>query len=136
MRFLTGLAAVSLLIIPTPVVSTQAQERARTVEIFGGYSYLNFELLNEPSADRQNGHGVGVALGVNLYDRLALVGDFSFNAKDVSLPGFFGEKAEARNLYFLFGPRLSARSARTTAFGHALIGVAKFRSNIIPRADS
>ena len=124
MKFLPSLVAVFLL-----VVSTQAQEREPVVEIFGGYSYLNFDLANGAftGAGRQNGHGVGLSAAANLNQRFGVVADFSFNARDVALPVFGGVEGEARNIYYLFGPRLSARSERATVFGHALVGAVSLR---------
>jgi hypothetical protein len=116
------------------VVSASAQERTPAVEIFGGYSYLNFDLAVDPFfvLDRQHGQGIGLSLAGNFTKHFGVVGDFSFNARDVKLTflGGFTDRAEARRLYYLIGPQFSARGERLTGFGHMLIGAVRSRDEI------
>ena len=123
-----------LLVVCLLAVSAHAQDRTPAVEIFGGYSYLNFDLAVDPLfvLDRQNGHGVGFSVAGNFTRHFGVVGDFSFNARDVKLtfPGGFTDRAEARRLYYLIGPQFSARGPRLTGFGHLLVGAVRSRDEI------
>ena len=128
-KFFLGSVVVCLL-----VVAAAAQEQTPRVEIFGGYSYLNFDLAVDPFfvLDRQHGHGIGLSVAGNFTKHVGVVGDFSFNARDVKLTfaNGFTDRAEARRLYYLIGPQFSARSERLTGFGHVLIGAVRSRDEI------
>lgn len=123
------LSFVCLMIFLIPV---QAQSNTPVVEVFGGYSYLNFDfaLRSISRADRQHGHGVGINVAGNITDTFGIVGDFSFHAKDVAIPDFGDVRAEVRTIYALFGPRFSKRGERATAFAQALVGVGTSRDEI------
>lgn len=119
--FLT-LAVVALSAIPA-----RAQDEYPILEIFGGYSYLSADTAIEDEdgdidiSDREGFHGAGFSFSVNLSRRFGFVGDFSYNARSISIPGIDGDVG-LNALFFLFGPRVTARSDRVTGFGHALIG--------------
>ncbi len=122
---------VSLVTILLVSIAAQAQDRPPTVEVFGGYSHLNFDLaLGLTRTGRQNANGVGLNVAGNVNGWFGVVGDFSYNVKDVRDPDFPGLKFAARNLYFLAGPRLSRRGERTTWFAQALVGAVRMRADI------
>src|SRR3990172_5141482 len=75
-------------------------------EVFGGYSYLNFD------GDERTGieKGFGADVSGNLTDTFGLVGSFS---------GHFEESDHL--YYYLFGGRFNRRGETVTAFGQALI---------------
>ena len=113
-------------------IAAQAQDRPPAVEVYGGYSHLNFDLALDPVTrpGRQSANGVGLSVAGNFNSRFGIVGDFSYNVKDVTIPEFGGLKAAARNLYFLAGPRISMRRERTTVFAEALVGAVRMRADI------
>jgi len=123
---------VSIVTILLVSIAAQAQRVPPAVEVFGGYSYLNFDLALDPVArpGRQNANGVGLNVAGNFNHWFGVVGDFSYNTRDVADPRFDGLKFAARNLYFLAGPRLSLRRERTTAFAQVLIGAVRMRADI------
>ena len=101
-------------------VSANAQDSYPVAEIFGGYSHLNIEGEDLLGVDRQGLHGVGFSFAGNLSKKFGIVGDFSFNKKKNIEVGPFD--VDIKSFYFLFGPRVSFRSEGVTAFGHALVG--------------
>jgi hypothetical protein len=123
---------VSVVTVVLVSIAAQAQDKPPVVEIYGGYLYLNFDLALDPVTrpGRQNANGVGLNVAGNFNNWFGVVGDFSYNTKDVAIPEFGGLKAAARNLYFLAGPRLSMRRERTTLFAQALAGVGHTRVDI------
>ncbi len=121
---------VSIVTILLVSIAAQAQERPPVVEVFGGYSYLNFDLALGVRTGRQNASGIGLNIASNINDWFGVVGDFSYNAKDVRDPDFPALKFPARNLYFLAGPRFSRRGERTTLFAQALVGAVRMRADI------
>jgi opacity protein-like surface antigen len=113
------------------VSSVSAQDKHPSAEIFGGYSYLNFQVklgFDPTPVDRQSAQGVGINAAINLSNRLGIIGDGSYNAKGVSVPSIFGSnKINVQHTYFLFGPRLSFRGGRATGFLQTLVGGAHIR---------
>lgn len=123
---------VSIVTVLLVSIAAQAQDKPPVVEIYGGYSYLNFDLALDPATrpGRQNANGVGLNVAGNFNNWFGVVGDFSYNTKDVADPEFPGLKFAARNLYFLAGPRWSMRRERTTVFAQALVGAVRMRADI------
>lgn len=123
---------VCILILLVFVPSVLAQDKHPSAEIFGGYSYLNFQVklgFDPTPVDRQSAHGVGINAAVNLSNHLGIVGDFSYNAKGVRVPSIFGSNTgNVQHTYFLFGPRFSVRRDRATGFLQTLVGGAHIRS--------
>jgi len=121
-KVLFSLAALLLISIPA-----SAQDTYPSVEIFGGYSYFSQDLnINFDDDDdifdfdeREAFHGVGFSLAGNFNRHFGLVGDFSYNKREIELPG---DDLDVSNFVFLFGPRFSARGRSLTGFGHVLIG--------------
>jgi hypothetical protein len=95
-------------------ITAQAQDYP-TTEIFGGYSYLN----TNPTGDRDSFHGWGASFAGNLSERWGFVADFSGAYKTFESP--LGD-INANVYHFLFGPQVTARSKRASAFAHFLLG--------------
>lgn len=95
------------------------------VEVFGGYSYQNFDV----SALSPLGlPGVGDRLGLNGWDASA---DVNFNrwiGVEADLGGHYKGDCEGvsgltcKNLSFMGGPRFTYRIGKITAFAHGLFG--------------
>ncbi len=96
--------------------------------MFGGFSYLNADFPH-----REGLYGWGVSFSGNLTKNFGLVAESSGNYGHIRIPPIeFGPiivlpgfNAETSLHTFLFGPRLSARTEKWTAFGHVLIGGAR-----------
>jgi len=111
MHKLAGLCVLLLLVLPV------AAQEAPKAELFGGYSYANFDAGN--GADRLNLNGWNASVAGNFNRWFGVVGDFS---------GQYGSQAGVkRNSHsFLFGPRFSARQNEwVTPFVHALFGTTR-----------
>jgi hypothetical protein len=121
-KVLLTIAALLLITIPA-----SAQDSYPSVEIFGGYSYFSQDLNIDFDDDdgildfdeREGFHGVGFSVAGNLNRWFGIVGDFSYNKREIEFPG---EDVDISNFVFLFGPRFSARGSGVTGFGHILIG--------------
>ena len=128
-KFILPLAVLFLAAIPA-----KAQDEYPTVEIFGGYSYLNVDVgVNFDDEDiniddRENFHGFGVSIAGNVSKNFGIVGDFSYNRK--SIDDIVGFDANANLTLFLFGPRFTARGDKVDGFVHALIGGARQRISV------
>jgi hypothetical protein len=98
--------------------SAQAQDTASTprVEIFGGYSYMNANIV--VSGTRFNLNGASGSLAYNVNNWLGVVGDF----------GVYGQGSVAANgrsltvSSYQFGPRISWRGHALVPFGQVLLG--------------
>lgn len=93
------------------------------VDIFGGYSYLNFRLptSSNTSAQRLAFNGWEFAASVKLFHHLGVEADISgHNLSDCG--GTQG--LNCKNLSYMFGPRYSLgnSSRRLTGFVHGLVG--------------
>jgi Outer membrane protein beta-barrel domain/PDZ domain len=97
-----------------------AQEAPR-VEIFGGYSYLNFDFSTPSNGvlDRENFNGWEASATFNVNRWFGLEGDFSGHYKGdcLSVPGL-----TCKDYSFMGGPRFAYRRGRTTVFAHGLFG--------------
>ena len=134
-KFILPLAVLFLAAIPA-----KAQDEYPTVEIFGGYSYLNvdvgadFEGDDFDINDRESFHGFGVSVAGNVSKSFGIVGDFSYNRKGIDdIAGF---DANANITLFLFGPRFTARGDNVDGFVHALIGGARQRISVDVPGDN
>ncbi|MGH9795976.1 MAG: outer membrane protein [Candidatus Acidiferrales bacterium] len=109
-----------------------AQDELPRWEVFGGYSYNNFDEFG--AAVNLNGWNASLSWNPNRW--LSFVGDFSghYGAEGFSLilppnPPL-QLRTERRQHTFLFGPRFSYRGdKRFTPFAHLLFGVARFSSD-------
>ena len=94
------------------------------VDVFGGYSYLNFNLPSNPSSGTAS-----ETLGMNGWDVSAAVGRFHRFSGEADFSGHSLNDCESTtfncsNLSYMFGPRYNFRdrSSRITAFVHGLVG--------------
>ena len=97
-------------------------------EVFGGFSYLNFDLAGAKNAlgisastvpNRLSLNGWDAAAAVNFNRWVGIEGDFSGHYKG----NCAGESGlTCKNLSFLGGPRFTFRKGKITAFGHGLFG--------------
>ena len=134
MRIVKG---VSLAVILSAVVSighvAYGQSSTPVAEVFGGYSFTSLDGSNLVS--RQETHGFGVSGSVNLNRYLGLTGEFSHGWGSLkNLPVTLPVDVDFTTQTFMFGPTVSARGERVTAFGHALFGGMRSdaRVNVIP----
>jgi opacity protein-like surface antigen len=123
MRKLAILAAFALV----ASLSVNAQQSHPRLEVFGGYSYFNTDpngdLISASNlADRYGRHGFALSAAGNISRIFGLVADLSYNAKAVKLLEMDPAKTHASTFTFLFGPRASLRTSKTTLFAHTLIG--------------
>ena len=93
-----------------------AQEEVPKAEVFGGYSWAGSDF-----------HGWGVSVTGNVNRWFGLTADFSGHYSNGE-PGVVRERQRAHS--FLFGPRLSLRRKRATAFAYALFGGVHFRDEV------
>ncbi|HET8675929.1 MAG TPA: outer membrane beta-barrel protein [Blastocatellia bacterium] len=128
-KFILPLAVLFLAAIPA-----HAQDEYPSVEIFGGYSYLSVDVGADFDDDdfdfdeREGFHGFGVSIAGNISSSFGIVGDFSYNRKDIS--DLTGLDSNANVSLFLFGPRFTARGDTVDGFVHALVGVARQRVEV------
>jgi hypothetical protein len=90
-------------------------------ELFGGYSYLNFDAKGPSGGllDRQSLHGWGASAAFSLNRWVGIEGDFSGHY----IGDCFGVSGlTCKHLSFMGGPRFTFRRDRITAFAHGLFG--------------
>src|SRR5205823_183773 len=114
-------------LLPAIAISAFSQDFPKA-EIFGGYSYANYQVLSQ----RSGLDGWNASATVNIYKWFGLTADFG---------GLYGGSAtESNTLHFagpavtqtvhetldshtfMFGPQVSFRRSRLTPFTHFLIG--------------
>jgi len=130
-KLILPLAVIFLAAIPA-----YAQDEYPSVEIFGGYSYLSVDVGADFDDDddifdideRESFHGIGVSIAGNISSSFGIVGDFSYNRKDIT--DVVGFDSNANVTLFLFGPRFTARGDSVDGFVHALIGGARQRVTV------
>lgn len=123
----------ALLVLTFVNLPLAAQETPK-VEIFGGYSYNNFD---EFGTINLNGWNAAVSWNANRW--LSFVGDFSghYGTEQLTItiapdPPIQLRIRRAQHT-FLLGPRFSFRlDKRFTPFVHTLFGVARFRRESTP----
>ena len=118
--------ANALAVVSAPKANSSDQnENAPAVELFGGYSYIRFNdkrLLDKENFDLHGGTG-SIAGNVNRW--FGLVADFA-GYKVTGLPS--GTSGSAST--FLFGPKFSHRGERWTPFAQFLFGFAHVKSDV------
>jgi outer membrane protein OmpA-like peptidoglycan-associated protein len=116
----------ALAVVSAPKANSSDQnENAPAVELFGGYSYIRFNdkrLLDKENFDLHGGTG-SIAGNVNRW--FGLVADFA-GYKVTGLPS--GTSGSAST--FLFGPKFSHRGERWTPFAQFLFGFAHVKSDV------
>jgi hypothetical protein len=92
------------------------------VDVFGGYSYLGFELPANPSAGTTS-----TRLALNGWDASATVFRFHHFSAEADFSGHSlndcnGTTFSCSNFTYMFGPRYNLGSGKLTGFVHALVG--------------
>lgn len=118
----------SLLILAA--VPSRAQEFPR-VEVFGGYSYTNNEVLLQN--ERSDLHGFNINAAYNFNEHFGVVFDFAGHFGDENIPNPSANGPSfldigVDNYTYMGGPRYTYRKfERFTPFAHALFGVQNTR---------
>ena len=107
------------------MISAAAQDFPKA-EIFGGYSYGNFQVLSS----RSSLNGWNASATVNIYRWFGLTTDFGglYGGKGsevIVLPPPIGTETESlkeHSYTFLFGPQFAYRTGKLSGFGHLLFG--------------
>ena len=121
---ITGLLLGFVFLVGLPLQAQKAQvEGSPKAEIFGGFSYLNFDFptVEGISLGRQNFVGWQSSVSANITKSFALATEFSGqygNIVTIPIQGYG----------FLFGPRFTNRREKLTVFSHLLVGVAHTRA--------
>jgi len=119
MRKLFFIAALALAL---PIIA-QAQDSPRT-EIFGGYSYLRLDDVN----DDRDLNGWNASVNQNILKWLGFKADFSGHYGNSTV--ILGTGADLNTYLFLMGPQFSLRKFdRFQPFGHVLLGVARVNAD-------
>jgi len=96
-------------------------QEAPRVEIFGGYSYLNFDFSTPTKGlvDRESFNGWEASATFNVNRWLGLEGDFSGHYKGdcLNVSGL-----TCKDYSFMGGPRFAYRRGKATVFAHGLFG--------------
>lgn len=117
-------------------LSAQAQTEYPRVELFGGHSYAAVDKRALAFSDaRQSASGWETSVSVNFNKHFGITADFAGqygNVRRLSplvMPPTPPPPVELffSTHQFLFGPRLTRRTSRVTAFGHALFGANRTR---------
>jgi opacity protein-like surface antigen len=124
-KLMLVVAAVVLL----PLAAT-AQDDVPAVDIFGGYSYLRFNVSEDDEqalgTGAENTHGFNASVAFNLNRNLAVVADVAGHFKDFEFQDPFDPAGtitvDTSQYTVMFGPRFSARTERINPFAHALFG--------------
>ncbi|HVF44689.1 MAG TPA: outer membrane beta-barrel protein [Pyrinomonadaceae bacterium] len=116
MRRVICAACLTALLLAGAGPPASAQEGVPRVEVFGGYSWAGGDF-----------HGWGASVNANVNRWLGLTADFSGHYSGGE-PGPVRERQRAQS--YLFGPRVSLRRKRTTAFAYALFGGVNFRDEV------
>ena len=93
-----------------------------TVQVFGGYSYLNFDVTKLTAGllnDRLSAHGWDTSVSFDVNHWFGLEADLSGHYKG-NCEGVSG--LTCKDLSFMGGPRFAYRKDRYTAFAHGLFG--------------
>jgi len=98
-----------------------AQEGASKIELYGGYSYVRFNVnarvSGQPPSQAFNGNGGSGELAYNVNNWLGVLG---------SAGGYWAtsssSSAAGAAIPYLFGPRVNLRRGRITPFAHVLVG--------------
>lgn len=132
-----SLLSVLTLCFTAAVYSQNEREKG---EIFGGYSYLNADLLDSTDADdlgverRGSGHGVNVSFTGNFHKWLGAKFDYSFHSGEVnSIDSSSSIGVDHRVHQVLVGIQVKNNlkdGPKVKPWGHVLVGVANQRVEI------
>jgi hypothetical protein len=110
------LAAVIVLGAAAPRAHAQDNATAPKIEIFGGYSYMNANIVVSGTRFNLNGASGSVAYNVNNW--IGIVGDFG--VYDTGNAGNEGRSLTITT--YQFGPRISMRGHALVPFAQVLLG--------------
>ena len=117
----------NLLVVDPPQKpsASSSEEVTPAVELFGGYSYVRFNVKGLASHDNFDLHGGTASISGNVNRWLGLVADFG-GYKVADTPS-----GTSGNAYtFLFGPKFSHRGDRWTPFMQFLFGAAHAKADV------
>ncbi|HYM76895.1 MAG TPA: outer membrane beta-barrel protein [Candidatus Dormibacteraeota bacterium] len=105
--------ALACLLGPTAALG----QSGRNIELFGGYSYLNFDLKRTSATSlRLSANGGEASISAELFKHLSVEGDFS---------GHYSSFSSGTSMFFFMaGPKVmfSPADQKATGFVHALVG--------------
>lgn len=109
--------AFLVVVVLIVVVPLRAQDETPQIELYGGYSYVHFNVkanvVGFPPSVTANANGGGGQLEYNANRWLGIVGDLS---------GYYVSNPQAGVFTYMFGPRLNLRRQKVTPFAHVLFG--------------
>jgi len=125
---------VLLSVLVFGIAASAAAQEFPKAEIFGGYSYGNFQVLSK----RSGLNGWNASATVNIYRWFGLTTDFGglYGGKGsevIALPPPIGTETESLKEHFhtfLFGPQFSYRSGKLSGFGHLLFGESRVNESL------
>src|SRR5690349_19135072 len=100
--------------------SSDTSSTTPAAELFGGYSYIRFNVKRLTDRENFNLHGGTASIAGNVNRWFGLVADFG-GYKVIKLP----PGTSANGFTFLFGPKFSHRGDRWTPFAQFLFGAAQ-----------
>lgn len=129
LRAVRTLFALCMFVAPRAYAQSGTPPPPR-VSVFGGVSFLPGGGDDFPRLTTSTGFQAGAALQITHW--FAVFGDVGGHYSTVTElgPSFSGVTAETSVYEYLFGPRFTFRSRRSTIFTHALVGVSTGHTNI------
>jgi Outer membrane protein beta-barrel domain/PDZ domain len=124
MKTFVRFALAALFLLGSLLGSASAQNFSIPVDIFGGYSYLSFNLPSNPSSGTAS-----QTLSMNGWDVSVAIGRFHHFSAEADVSGHTLSDCDnttttCSDLSYMFGPRYNFRdrSRKITAFVHGLVG--------------
>jgi opacity protein-like surface antigen len=105
-----GLLLVLAALLAVPAI--MGQDEYPKAEIFGGFSYMNFD---SGGGERYNALGWQASAAGNFHKNVGIVGDLGGQYKSI-------EGTTVWVYEYLFGPRFYYRTEKSTVFAHTLFG--------------
>lgn len=116
----------ALVVSSAPQSNSSGQsEHAPAVELFGGYSFMRFNVKTPLDKENFDQHGGTASFAFNVNRWFGLVADFA-GYHVAGMP----PDTNAEFFTYLFGPKFSHRGPRWTPFAQFLFGAAHAKSNV------
>lgn len=116
------------LVVSAPqAASSNQSEHAPAAELFGGYSFMRFNVKTPLDKENFDQHGGIISIAGNVNRWFGMVAEFS-GYHVTGMP----PSTNAEFFNFLFGPKFSHRGPRWTPFAQVLFGAAHAKSNVSP----